>query len=451
MSKPLLQSMNHVLCCCRNLLVVNAVFIVSTLSHSVMADDLNDLYKEGKVELIAWVGEQPSTSTKSEPKKDLPVFSVNEQVVLTIEVATQRWFTGGTRIGNVEVADVIAKQRNTLATNYTARKNGETWSRQRWEITLYPQKSGDYVIPRLPVRVQVSGDDGEKVSGTLYTQPIKFKTQLPSGLLTDDTPWFSATSVDVEQQWQQSNENLKVGDAITRTVTIKAKDSLSVLLPNLLENESTAQYQAYPQPHKLDDTQERGDYRSERIEESVYVIQQGGDFTLPELTFQWWNTKDKQLETVVLESASFSAKHTLKSFIKAYSTAMIVVALFLAILVMIVLTVRRYYQTHPTPRWLAFRRVVKAGNWPKIRGFVYRELRDNSSLLELNKCADTEDWSDVNSAFQKGSQETHILQRVWKMVIETNNHNGPNASHNPQPWWRKHFPKALPDLDRKSR
>ena len=451
MSKPLLQSMNHVLCCCRNLLVVNAVFIVSTLSHSVMADDLNDLYKEGKVELIAWVGEQPSTSTKSEPKKDLPVFSVNEQVVLTIEVATQRWFTGGTRIGNVEVADVIAKQRNTLATNYTARKNGETWSRQRWEITLYPQKSGDYVIPRLPVRVQVSGDDGEKVSGTLYTQPIKFKTQLPSGLLTDDTPWFSATSVDVEQQWQQSNENLKVGDAITRTVTIKAKDSLSVLLPNLLENESTAQYQAYPQPHKLDDTQERGDYRSERIEESVYVIQQGGDFTLPELTFQWWNTKDKQLETVVLESASFSAKHTLKSFIKAYSTAMIVVALFLAILVMIVLTVRCYYQTHPTPRWLAFRRVVKAGNWPKIRGFVYRELRDNSSLLELNKCADTEDWSDVNSAFQKGSQETHILQRVWKMVIETNNHNGPNASHNPQPWWRKHFPKALPDLDRKSR
>ena len=125
---------------------------------------------------------------------------------------------------------------------------------QRWEITLYPQKSGDYVIPRLPVRVQVSADDGEKVSGTLYTQPIKFKTQLPSGLLTDDTPWFSATSVDVKQQWQQSNENLKVGDAITRTVTIKAQDSLSVLLPNLLENESTAQYQAYPQPHKLDDT-----------------------------------------------------------------------------------------------------------------------------------------------------------------------------------------------------
>ncbi len=451
MNKSLRHRMKSALKNCRSLLVIAAVLIMSMTSQSVLANDINDLYKTGKVELIAWVGEQPTTADESESQKEIPTFSVNEQVVLTIEVATPRWFTGGTRIGNVEMADVIAKQRNTLATNYTARKNGETWSRQRWEITLYPQKSGDYVIPRLPVRVQVSADDGEKVSGTLYTQPIKFTTQLPSGLLTDDTPWFSATSVDVKQQWQQSNENLKVGDAITRTVTIKAQDSLSVLLPNLLENESTAQYQAYPQPHKLDDTQERGDYRSERIEESVYVIQQGGDFTLPELTFQWWNTKDKRLETVVLESTSFSAKHTLKSFVKAYSTAMIVAALFVVIVVMIVLAGRRYYQTHPTPRWLAFRRVVKAGNWPKIRGFVYRELRGNSSLLELDKCADTKDWSEVNSAFQKGSQETHILQRIWKKVIETHTNSDPNSRRNLSPWWRKYFPKALPDLERKSR
>ncbi|MFA0349873.1 hypothetical protein AB4486_23570, partial [Vibrio sp. 10N.222.55.C6] len=87
-------------------------------------------------------------------------------------------------------------------------------------------------------------------------------------------------------QWQRSSENLKVGDAITRTVTIKAKDSLSVLLPDVLNNESTQQYQAYPQPNRLDDTQDRGNYRSSRIEETVYVIQQGGEFTLPEFSFQ---------------------------------------------------------------------------------------------------------------------------------------------------------------------
>ncbi|MCW1890680.1 hypothetical protein OK016_21710 [Vibrio chagasii] len=52
------------------------------------------------------------------------------------------------------------------------------------------------------------------------------------------------------------------------------------MLRNVLTNESTQQYQKHPQPNRLDDTQERGDYRSSRIEESVYVIQQGGEFTL---------------------------------------------------------------------------------------------------------------------------------------------------------------------------
>ncbi|MCV5803009.1 BatD family protein, partial [Escherichia coli] len=85
-----------------------------------------------------------------------PSFSVNEQVILTIEVATPRWFTGGTRIGNIEIPNVIAKQRNQLATNFTEQKEGQTWSRQRWEVTLYPQASGDFVIPPVAVGVQVS-------------------------------------------------------------------------------------------------------------------------------------------------------------------------------------------------------------------------------------------------------------------------------------------------------
>ncbi|WP_195754268.1 BatD family protein, partial [Vibrio parahaemolyticus] len=219
------------------------------VSRHVFAQDIYDLQRNHGVELQAWVGQQPTAGEK----RKTPSFSVNEQVILTIEVATPRWFTGGTRIGSIEMPNVIAKQRNQLATNFTEHKGGQTWSRQRWEVTLYPQASGDFVIPPVAVGVQVSAPDGEKVSGTLYTQPIKFKTVLPSGLLSGDTPWFSATHVDVKQEWETSTETLKVGDAITRKITISAQDSLSVLLPDLLKGESTTRYQAYPQPHRLTD------------------------------------------------------------------------------------------------------------------------------------------------------------------------------------------------------
>jgi hypothetical protein len=410
------------------------------------AADIFDLQKSGDVELIAWVGEKPKSGDKITPTK----VSVNEQVILNIEVATPRWLTGGTRIGSIEIPNVIAKQRNQLATNYTERVNGTTWSRQRWEVTLYPMTSGEFVIPTVPVRIQVSEPDGSNVGGTLYTQSIKFEASLPSGLLDNESPWFSATEVDTEQQWQRSSENLKVGDAITRTVTIKAKDSLSVLLPDVLNNESTQQYQAYPQPNRLDDTQDRGNYRSSRIEETVYVIQQGGEFTLPEFSFQWWDSKNQRLETVVIKGNVFEAKHTVQSFIKAYMSVFISVGLALLFSVACFVSVKRYYTNRPTPGWLVLRRLLKQGNWAALRTFIYRQLRNETSQLELDKAQlgkldRQKRWLEDSEALQQGREDKNVFTRLWKSLRKLPSDKS-NSSNSRSIFDRLKIPKALPDL-----
>ncbi|MEZ8038270.1 BatD family protein [Vibrio sp. 1F263] len=415
------------------------------------AADIFDLQKSGDVELIAWVGEKPKSGDKITPTK----VSVNEQVILNIEVATPRWLTGGTRISSIEIPNVIAKQRNQLATNYTERVNGTTWSRQRWEVTLYPMTSGEFVIPIVPVRVQVSAPDGSNVGGTLYTQPIKFEASLPSGLLDNESPWFSATEVDIEQQWQRSSENLKVGDAITRTVTIKAKDSLSVLLPDVLNNESTQQYQAYPQPNRLDDTQDRGNYRSSRIEETVYVIQQGGEFTLPQFSFQWWDSKNQRLETVVIKGNVFEAKHTVQSFIKAYMSVFISVGLALLFSVACFVSVKRYYANRPTPSWLVFRRLLKQGNWAALRTFIYRQLRNQTSQLELDKAQlgkaqlgklnGQKRWLEDSESLQQGREDKNVFTRLWRGLRNLRNDKS-NSSNSRSIFDRLKIPKALPDL-----
>ncbi|MFA0012315.1 BatD family protein [Vibrio lentus] len=428
-------------------LLVSMVLLFSTVLPTLAsAADIYDLQKSGDVELIAWVGEKPKSGDKITPAK----VSVNEQVILTIEVATPRWLTGGTRIGSIEIPNVIAKQRNQLATNYTERVDGTTWSRQRWEVTLYPMTSGEFVIPTVPVRVQVSAPNGSNVGGTLYTQPIKFEASLPSGLLSDESPWFSATDVDVEQQWQRSSEDLKVGDAVTRTVTIKAKDSLSVLLPNVLTNESTQQYQAYPQPNRLDDTQERGDYRSSRVEETVYVIQQGGEFTLPEFSFQWWDSKNQRLESVVIKGEVFEAKHTLKSFIKAYMSVFISVGLVLVLCVALLVSLKRYYKNRPTPSWLVFRRLLKQGNWSALRTFIYRELRTQTTQLELGKAQlgklnGEKRWIEDSKSLQQGHEDKSLFTRLWRGLRNLPSDKS-NSSNSRSIFERLKIPKALPDL-----
>ncbi|TDE25753.1 hypothetical protein E1100_02145 [Vibrio owensii] len=416
---------------------LSAILMMFTLLFTGLANaqDIQDLQRSNDVELLAWVGKQGAGADT----KEAPKFSVNEQVILYIEVATPRWFTGGTRIGSVEIPNVIAKQRNQLATNYTERKGGQTWSRQRWEITLYPQASGQFVIPPVAVGVQVSAPDGSKVAGTLYTQPIKFEASMPSGLLSDDSAWFTATKVSVDQKWTTSNDELKVGDAITRTITINAQDSLSVLLPDLLSNDSTASYQAYPQPNRLDDKQTRGDYQSSRIEESVYVIQQGGEFTLPEHKFQWWNSKSKQLETVVIEGKTFKAKHTFKSFVRAYSGWLIGSAVTLFVLVIAALSIHRYYRSRPTPPWLVFRRMVKANRWGAARASLYKQLRSNTGGLEMSKASDTDVWQKRSQRLQEGQEDASLMNALWK---------GIQALKPKRLKWA--IPKALPQLDKQT-
>ncbi|MHB9958161.1 BatD family protein [Vibrio campbellii] len=421
---------------------LSTILMMFTLLFTGLANaqDIQDLQrpslpKESDVELLAWVGKQGAGADT----KEAPKFSVNEQVILYIEVATPRWFTGGTRIGSVEIPNVIAKQRNQLATNYTERKGGQTWSRQRWEITLYPQASGQFVIPPVAVGVQVSAPDGSKVAGTLYTQPIKFEASMPSGLLSDDSAWFTATKVSVDQKWTTSNDELKVGDVITRTIAINAQDSLSVLLPDLLSNDSTASYQAYPQPNRLDDKQTRGDYQSSRIEESVYVIQQGGEFTLPEHKFQWWNSKSKQLETVVIEGKTFKAKHTFKSFVRAYSGWLIGSAVTLFVLVIAALSIHRYYRSRPTPPWLVFKRMVKANRWGAARASLYKQLRSNTGGLEMSKASETDVWQKRSQRLQEGQEDASLMNAIWK---------GIQALKPKRLKWE--IPKALPQLDKQT-
>ncbi|MDN3616603.1 BatD family protein [Vibrio gallaecicus] len=388
-----------------NFIRVLVYFALSFASVSSYGADIGQLLKSGDVEIKAWLSDSSLVSKDSHVDKDNEAdldsinkkkssanFAVNEQIILYIEVATPRWFTGGTRISSIEIPNVVAKQRNQLATNFTERrvtkeKGAQTWSHQRWEITLYPQDVGQYWVPQTSVRVQVSAPDGSNVTGELYTQPLNFNAKRPSGLLANEDVWVSASDLKLEQQWSQSNqeETLKVGDAITRTVTVSGSDTLAMLIPTLIPTGSDSGYQHYTQPNQLSDTQVRGNYRSTRTEESVYVLQDGGEIYFPAVDIMWWNTQTQQLETLSVEGRTYQVHHTVQSFIQAYWQWFAVGICALILLLSCVILMVRYYQTHPLPSKVMFYRALKAGNSPQARVLLFRHLRKKTDLLELKQ------------------------------------------------------------------
>ncbi|MFT5571584.1 MAG: hypothetical protein ACI9FR_000503 [Cryomorphaceae bacterium] len=237
---------------------------------------------------------------------------VSQQVKLVIEVSTPRWFTGGTRIGPLEIQDVVILRREKFATNSTRRIGRQTWSVQQWSLSLYPQRAGDFSVPSIDLELSIANEEGESLRGVLATQAVQFVTNTPNQVAQlisqfelDDSQWLATNKFDLQESYSGATEGLEVGSAVTRVVTVKSENVAAMMLP-------AAQFSAseglaiYPSAPKVVDKVNRGVYLSERIDSVSYVLEQAGSYTLPALEYYWWDLSAQSLRKAVLPEKTIS-------------------------------------------------------------------------------------------------------------------------------------------------
>ncbi len=109
----------------------------------------------------------------------------------------------------------------------------------------------------------------------------------------------------VRDAWGGALDELRVGDAVQRTVSMQADRALGMLLP-ALSFEAPPGIAVYADQPRVEDRINRGQYRGERVERVTYVLQRAGEFTLPAIELPWWNPDRGVLEREVLEARSFA-------------------------------------------------------------------------------------------------------------------------------------------------
>lgn len=400
------------------------LLLISTLSTHIYALEIDELLDSDQLKIESWL------STKE--NKGSPV-AINEQVVLYVDIATNRWFTRGTDFGHIEVQNLVIPPRSTQATNYTERESSETWSHQRWEIRLFPQATGEYLVPSIPVNIQVSTTEGN-VAGVIYTQPQRFKASLPDPSISANTIWFTSSSASVTQDISLSSDNPEAGDVIERTIEIKANDSVSMLLPNAIKPVSIENVKAYSAPYELSDASNRGTYTSTRMDRTTYLLQSGGDISLPDIEVYWWDTENNKLNKVILEGGTYKVSHTFSSYMKA-NWKWITSLVALVILTLFgVIRLKTYYRNRPKPESYLFSRALRNKEWGLARTLIYRRLRVNYNLLTLGELQDSEKWQKKAQLVQGEGINSSLARRTWKAL------------------GKKHFrrftvPKALPSLE----
>ena len=233
------------------------------------------------------------------------IIYARQQVKLQIEISTDKWFTGGTRIRLVDVENAIVLQRENFAVNSTLVEGETTWTVQLWTLVVYPQSSGVVEIPAIQLRLSIAGEDSQSIVGDLATRPFSFVAKTPA-TLSDTQQWVATNRFEVEQQFSRPVDQLQAGDALIRTITLSADNLPAMMLPKVVPEKING-IAVYQKPAKILDKVNRGEYLAQRTEEISYVFEKVGQYVLPAQTFYWWNIQSQSLESIELEAVSLNA------------------------------------------------------------------------------------------------------------------------------------------------
>lgn len=197
---------------------------------------------------------------------------VNNALVKQISENQFQKTVKGRRYGVVEVTYAIfAQQSGTLTLPSTL-----------WNITVQSNQSLAY-------------DPFMSRSGKLLRlrTPEKTIEILPRPDDYNGDNWLPANNITLSQKWSSNPKKFKVGEPITRQISIIAEGLMAAQLPPL-QLEAVDGIKYYPDQPQSEEKLSSDGITTIKTESYAVVPNQSGELTLPAITLTWWDVKQQQ-------------------------------------------------------------------------------------------------------------------------------------------------------------
>lgn len=191
------------------------------------------------------------------------------------------------------------------AKRYQTTRNGIQYVVNEINYAIFPQKSGVTTLEPLVLTADVVSQSQPRFNGFFRRQTSKTK-RISSNAVTLDIQavpktfkgkrWLPASQLVLEEKWSGETEQMKVGEPLTRTLTLLAIGNTVAQLPELHQKTEIKQLKTYPdQPVLKEQKQEEGlvAFREEKI---AYIPSKDGSYTLPAIEVPWFNTQTQTME-----------------------------------------------------------------------------------------------------------------------------------------------------------
>jgi hypothetical protein len=244
---------------------------------------------------------------------DPPRVIVGQKATLRVLVLGPNYMPAPPVIPDFQLRNAVTQPLG--AVNQVETHDGVTYAGVQYEYAIYPQEPGAYAVADQQVTVTYAAEPPKSAQVTIPLPRLAFEAFIPDAA-QNLNPFIAASALTVEQAVMQSAQNLKVGDSVTRTVTIRAEGTPAMLLPPTIFA-GVDGLAVYPsQPSVVDNLDRRtGSSTASRVDEATYMLQAAGEYTLPAMDIAWWNVRDSkvehaQVDPVVLHVANDPALRT---------------------------------------------------------------------------------------------------------------------------------------------
>ncbi|MCE3251419.1 MAG: hypothetical protein K0Q67_429 [Cellvibrio sp.] len=236
---------------------------------------------------------------------------VQEQIIATLRLYTTVGLNG-IDLQPLQVKDALVVQLDEK--QYQTKINGRPGAVVETRYAIFPQQSGELIIPSVLYQVSVNSgqrDLWDRFYGNSQNNILRLRTDeqrinvLPAPGSVAPGEWLPASQVSLSEHWSESIDSLKIGEPVTRSITIKT-EGLTASQIHPLQLDPVDGLTFYNDQAQNDDQKSASGVTGSRIETIAIVPTKAGHFTLPEIKVNWWDTQSNSMRTATLPAVNLT-------------------------------------------------------------------------------------------------------------------------------------------------
>ena len=281
--------------------------------------------KQGKLTIPAiTLGDQqtqPITITVSEDNSDATATGpllmraevssesvyVQQELLLSVQILFSMPLYDDNRLSSLDISDALVQQLGETR-KFDTIIDGVRYQGFELKYAIHPQTAGQLIIPSLTFS-GVAADPREPFIGGIFSssgRPVQARSPeievtvkpRPDNFPASE-PWLPARQLTIAEQWSQPLNNLKVGDAITRTITVTANGLSAAQLPPILMPQPEG-VNSYPDKSNTQDRDTLKGIQGQRTDSIAMIPTQPGKITLPAINYPWFDTDSGEVRMATI-------------------------------------------------------------------------------------------------------------------------------------------------------